>query len=155
MLYRLQGGENHRRVMCTSPYVFGNLAAGSTRIEKHMSFFLRHCRIPGKLKRIKQAKEEAAAEVDQDRMLRDKEFRLRQAKVSAAARAGFCAAQGTHGAERTPFARGRAPDRHQTSPDRWLLSFPVKAFGFVARCQSVVIISHTGCIKNHIFRCTN
>lgn len=100
--------------MCTSPYVFGNLAAGSTRIEKHMSFFLRHCRIPGKLKRIKQAKDEAAAEVDQDRMLRDKEFRLRQAKVSAAARAGFCAAQGTHGAEQRPSA-GPDPKHHRTA----------------------------------------
>lgn len=125
--------------MCTSPYVFGNLAAGSTRVEKHMSFFLRHCRIPGKLKRIKQAKDEAAAEVDQDRMLRDKEFRLRQAKVSAAARAGFCAAQGTHGAERTPFARGRAPDPTPNITGPLASLFPGQGFWI---CLPLPISSH-------------
>ncbi|XP_045838997.1 V-type proton ATPase subunit G 3 isoform X2 [Meles meles] len=35
----------------------------------------------GKEKRLKQAKEEAMAEIDQYRMQRDKEFRLKQSKI--------------------------------------------------------------------------
>ncbi|XP_008683312.1 V-type proton ATPase subunit G 3 [Ursus maritimus] len=37
--------------------------------------------LSGKEKRLKQAKEEAMAEIDQYRMQRDKEFRLKQSKV--------------------------------------------------------------------------
>ncbi|XP_058442023.1 V-type proton ATPase subunit G 3 isoform X2 [Marmota monax] len=41
------------------------------------------CLVPqnGKGKRLKQAKEEAMAEVDQYRMQRDQEFRLKQSKI--------------------------------------------------------------------------
>ncbi|XP_008562073.1 PREDICTED: V-type proton ATPase subunit G 3 isoform X1 [Galeopterus variegatus] len=35
----------------------------------------------GKVKRLKQAKEEAMAEIDQYRMQKDKEFRLKQSKI--------------------------------------------------------------------------
>lgn len=49
--------------------------------KKHRSFSaLVH--VAGKAKRIKQAKDEAMVEVDQYRMQKDKEFRMRQSKVS-------------------------------------------------------------------------
>lgn len=57
---------------------------------KEISFLLCHCELPGKGKRLKQAKEEAMAEVDQYRMQRDQEFRLKQSKVSQDACTDLC-----------------------------------------------------------------